>query len=98
MHYLGRDAFLEAEPPEFVPAMTDLLHGDGYVFARRYATSGSELAAWWVFDPDGVWLGALDLPADMTVWELGPDHVLGKITDALGVERVVVHGVAPANP
>lgn len=40
-----------------------------------------------IFDADGAWLGAVELPPRFTVFEIGEDYVLGKFTDALDVEH-----------
>ncbi|MFV1989075.1 MAG: hypothetical protein ACC682_17520, partial [Gemmatimonadota bacterium] len=86
-----REAFLQAENPEFVPRIAALLSSDGHLFARRYPMPGEDVAQWQVLDPSGVWLGTIATPAGLRVWQIGPDFVLGKLTDDLGVERVVVY-------
>jgi hypothetical protein len=95
-----REAFLEAESPVFVPPVTALLVGDGHLFARRYPMPGEDVAEWRVLDSSGVWMGTIAMPEGLLVWQIGRDFVLGKLTDDLGVERVVVYelfrdGVAP---
>lgn len=48
-------------------------------------------SAWEVFDPDGVWLGAVELPPRFVVQEIGADYVAGVALDALEVETVRVY-------
>jgi len=47
---------------------------------RRPATT------WFVFDPDGRWLGRVDTPAGLHVVEIGPDYVLGIQRTSTGTE------------
>jgi hypothetical protein len=46
-----------------------------------------------VFDPDGRWLGDLDLPRGLRVDEIGADYIAGVERDTLGVEYVKVYRV-----
>lgn len=43
------------------------------------------------FSQDGRFLGRLNLPADVTVDEVGADYVLGSIEDALGEQSIVLY-------
>lgn len=43
---------------------------------------------WEVFDPDGVWLGTVETPAGLQIYEIGGNYLLGRWTDELGVEYV----------
>jgi hypothetical protein len=43
---------------------------------------------WIVFDSDGRWLGAVEVPPNGRVSEIGADYVLGVWRDELDVERV----------
>lgn len=51
---------------------------------------------WSVFDSTGVWLGAVELPPGLQVYEIGADYVLGKVEDELDVEHVVVYQLVKA--
>ena len=44
-----------------------------------------------VFSPNGRWLGDIELPANLVVYEAGADYLLGVSKDAEGVESVVLH-------
>ena len=46
-----------------------------------------------VFRPDGVYLGAVKLPADLRITEIGPDYVLGIVTDEMDVQYVWMYGL-----
>jgi hypothetical protein len=42
----------------------------------------AEPSSWSVFDPEGVWLGDVELPAGFAPIEIGADYVLGFGRDA----------------
>jgi hypothetical protein len=55
-----------------------------------------------VFDPDGAWLGYVDIPDglpelriayDMQLMEIGSDYLLGVWIDEFGVEQVRLHRI-----
>ena len=48
---------------------------------------------WMVFDADGVALGFIETPDGLSVFEIGADYLLGRVTDDMGVESVQVWGV-----
>jgi hypothetical protein len=41
-----------------------------------------------VFDPEGVWLGTVEVPPGLRIYEIGPDYMLGRWDDELGVEHI----------
>ena len=43
---------------------------------------------WRVMDPEGLWLGTLDLPDGFQLHSVGDDHLLGVWKDAAGVEFI----------
>lgn len=49
---------------------------------------------WWVFAPDGEWLGSVTTPPGLRVEVVTTDAVWGVHTDALGVETVRRHALA----
>lgn len=51
-------------------------------------------STWEVFDPDGVWLGAVELPPRFIVQEVGADYVVGVALDALEVESIRVYDLS----
>ncbi len=85
--------------PEHHPAFTAiLLDRVGHLWVQRTDPNAGEdpvtLAApggWWdVFDPEGVWLGGVEMPPGFVVSEIGDDYVAGVWRDALDVEFVRV--------
>ncbi len=76
--------------PAAFPAYTALLTDRvGNVWARRFSVPGSDQNRWGVFDPDGRFLGHVALPNGLEPFEIGADYVLGKVQDALYVERLL---------
>ncbi len=86
--------------PTHLPAF-EWLHADaeGNVWARhrRYgaddATASAGAYEYIVFGADGRHLGTIELPAGLEVYQIGPDFVLGKVRDELGVDYVQLYGI-----
>ncbi len=86
-HFYAQDLPL----PDSVPALQALLVDEqGNVWAERYRLPWDSETRWDVIDPGGRWLGSVTLPARFQPFEIGPDYVLGRRVDALGVERLVM--------
>jgi hypothetical protein len=74
--------------PKSKPAYTALkVDRIGNLWARLWAND-DEAAAWDVFDPNGDYLGAIDVPPDLDVIEIGEDYLLARYTRVFGVEEV----------
>ena len=98
----------EAEPhPAEKPAYSSLLVDElGFFWVRRYDvardnfwtgrgyTGTGGAGEWWVFDPDGVWLGSVDVPEALDVNSIGADWVMGVERDDYDVPQVVVYALA----
>jgi len=82
--------FSEMEYPEFLPPYLRIeADTEGNLWIQPYTLPG-ETPAWDVFDGDtGDFLGSVDLPEDLTLFQVGADYVLGKTVGDLGVQRVV---------
>lgn len=77
--------------PELTPAASELkVDRQGFVWIERYKMPWDEGNPWDVFAPTGEWLGWVDLPPGLRVFDIGEDYVLGRTLDDLGVERVQV--------
>lgn len=50
-------------------------------------------ARWSVFDPQGVWLGEVEIPEKMQILEIGSDYLIGLFRDDLDVEYVRVYSI-----
>lgn len=79
--------------PAFGPVRGDAL---GYLWVADFKRPGddSSLTTWTVFDPEGVALGYVETPAQLEVYEIGADYVLGKTMDDLDTEHVQAWGLA----
>ena len=78
--------------PEMRPAYSDLqIDSEGFVWVARYWSRrrhADDPVLWYVFDPNGAWLGGLTTPARFSVLEIGVDYVLGTRRDEYDVEGV----------
>lgn len=59
-----------------------------YLWVEDYQLPDEPVPAWTVFDSEGRVVGLMELPPDLTIFEIGEDYVLGLQTDDLGIERV----------
>jgi hypothetical protein len=86
-----RELVAQLPGPESRPAYAELIvDSEGYLWAGGYQSRRNyrEPRAWEVFAPGGQWMGTLTTPAGFTVFEIGPDYLLGVWSDALDVEHV----------
>lgn len=75
--------------PEAFPAFEGVLADAlGFLWVEDYRLPGEPSPAWTVFDPEGRVLGLVELPPALTVFEIGEDYVLGRVSDELGIEYV----------
>lgn len=91
--------------PEHHPAFERLVVArTGHVWTERPDPDNPKTRAGWhslrdapttwdVFDPDGVWLGSVELPPRFMAYEFGGDHVAGVWKDELDVEFVRVYAL-----
>jgi hypothetical protein len=87
----GRRARLARIPrPDRFPASGAVeVDPAGRIWLQEYVRADTfDPQLWSVFDPEGRWLGQVSLTAGIEVFEIGEDHILGVITDPLGVERM----------
>lgn len=71
--------------PAFSRVMTD---SRGYLWVEDYRLPGEPVPAWTVFDAEGRVQGLMDIPTGLSVFEIGEDYILGRVTDDLEIERV----------
>ena len=82
--------------PRHEPAFDQLLaEPGGTLWARRFRSDplSREPQTWDVFDPDGIYLGAVSTPGALTVLAIRDGLLAGVHRDELGVEYVSVHRV-----
>lgn len=96
---VGWNRYLQETPfPDRMPAYSRLLvDAPGNLWVERYRPPWEDESSWFVFDERGVWLGELATPPDLSVFEVGADHVLGIERDALGVPFVVMYPLVRDN-
>lgn len=83
---------------DLAPAFLQLLvDAEERLWVRDFTYPGTP-QRWMVFDRDGVWLGAVESPADPTVLEIGSDYMLARHSDALGVHSVRLYPLSRAVP
>ena len=68
-----------------------LTGADGLLWVRRSRVPGSPAYVWLGFDQTGEWAAQLEVPRDWRVFEIGDAHILARVSDALGVETVIMH-------
>ncbi|WP_425153645.1 hypothetical protein [Candidatus Palauibacter sp.] len=71
--------------PAFGRVLTD---SRGYLWVEDYQLPGEPVPPWTVFDPEGRVQGFMELPSDLSIFEIGEDYVLGRVSDDVGIERV----------
>ena len=75
--------------PDTFPAHESfVLDVDENLWVQHFPRPGEARNRWSVFDPTGVWLGELSLPASLRVTDIGADYVLGVYRDEFGQESV----------
>jgi len=81
--------------PDRMPAMSRILaDAEDNLWVRTYRPpyeSGPK--RWRVFGPDGARRATVEMPAEFTPYQIGPDRVVGKWENDLGVNFVRVYGL-----
>ncbi|HEX8695324.1 MAG TPA: hypothetical protein VF746_23130 [Longimicrobium sp.] len=69
-----------------------LVDAEGSLWVLETKADDDPRFRWSVFDPDGVWLGTVEVPAGFRVLEVGADYVLGvRQAPDTGIEEVRVY-------
>lgn len=78
--------------PERYPAYSDLLLDPlGYIWVERFVLPWETERRWGIFDPDGVFLGHIHVPANLQITDVTEDHLVGITRDALDIPRIQVY-------
>lgn len=89
-----RGIFARMSLPDALPAFQSLaVDRVGWYWAELFRLDDRDPSAWLVFDQEGRAHGVVELPEDLEVHEIGPDYVLGRWVDDLGVEYVRRYGL-----
>jgi hypothetical protein len=86
-----RDRFDEVTPSSLMPTHRTLAFdavGNLWVDNYRLPWDDETPRTWSVFATDGSWLGDVQMPQGLRVYEIGSDYVVGVETDTLEVEFV----------
>ena len=84
----------EAELPETKPAYSRIMVDPGdNLWVADYPSHGDEQSLWNVFDPEGRWLGTVEMPYGGFIHQIGEDFVLGIWVDELDVEQVRLYRI-----
>lgn len=87
--------FDEADHAETFPAFSALfIDRLGCLWVRQHPpveVDADTPVGWDIYDPDGIFLGELSLPASLRLHDAGEDYVLGVKYDEMGVERVQLY-------
>jgi hypothetical protein len=82
----------ESPRRETVPAFDRLIvDRKGNLWTRDFLVSDQDPPRWSVFDTEGRWLGTVQTPTGLEIYEIGSDWIVGKIRDELDVEYVRVY-------
>ena len=86
----GVEAMLRDMPyPERIPAIEDMVADAGRnLWVGEYVGPEAAQRTWSVFDPAGRLIAAVPMPADLWVYDIGEDYVLGRVRDELDVEHI----------
>lgn len=84
--------------PEFTALYDDVvIDAERRIWLHRYRLPGESGAEQWdVIDATGRWLGTATAPRGLEIFEVGAGHVVGRMRDSLGVERIVLQPVRAA--
>jgi hypothetical protein len=77
--------------PKEMPAYRDLkVDAGGNLWVEVYRALWEEEAPprWEIFDPEGIWLGTVETPVGLQIFEIGEDYLLGLRKGELDVQSV----------
>lgn len=80
--------------PDALPTFGQLLVDRmGHLWVREYHPPWEEATRWSVFSPEGEWLSDVEVPAGLTITDVGADYVLGRWSDELDVQYVRMYAL-----
>lgn len=89
-----REGYAAMPVGDAIPAFDPLrVSADGDVWVRAYPLPGDETHVWSVFAPGGEWLGEVETPASLEMYEVGTQFVVGRQLDELEVEHIVLYEI-----
>jgi hypothetical protein len=89
-----RSLYQDQPKPESRPAYARfLVDSEGFLWVQDFSYGG-DARSWAVFDPEGVWLGAVEFPDRFRPTQILEDQVVGVWRDELGVEYARIYELA----
>jgi len=89
-----RSMFDDRPAAQTMPAFRALaMDSEDNLWVEEYRRPGDDVPRWSVFDPEGRFLGVVTGPAGVSVMDIGADYLLGRVTDDMDVERVVMYAL-----
>lgn len=89
----GLRATMENQPlPDSMPAYGELRTDRGSnLWVAEWTRAPTLPRRWTVLDPEGAWLGEIEVPTGFRPHDIGDDWILGVETDEMDIEYVVVY-------
>lgn len=80
--------------PDRLPAYSRfIVDADKNLWVEHFSTPMETTSMWRVFDPAGILLGEVEVPAGVRIFQIGSDFILGVGRDEMDVEQVRVYGL-----
>lgn len=80
--------------PDSIPAYGRILvDSEGMLWISERFLPTTTPRSWAVIDPGAGAIATVEVPERFDVYEAGPDYLLGRLTDELGVQRVRMYGL-----
>jgi hypothetical protein len=95
----AREARLDSLPwPHAMPAYsTMMVDTEGNLWVADHRPFGVEQPVWNVFDSSYHLLGSVETPLSLTIFDIGPDYILGRWRDGSGMESIRVYRLEKPN-
>jgi hypothetical protein len=65
----------------------------GHLWVRQPAPVDAATRRWHVYDLTGTQIASVEVPAELEIYDVGPDYLLGRVRDSLGVEYLRRYGL-----
>ena len=82
----------ELEPEQRAPYGAFLVDTEGFLWVQDFAYEGAA-RTWAVFDPEGIWLGVVELPEGFQPTQILTDRMAGIWRDELEIEYARIYGL-----
>jgi hypothetical protein len=85
----ARRVYEQMDFPDYWPSFQSIrMDRLGWIWVELFRPPQDSTPRWMVFDSSGVARGTLESPPQLEVHDIGPDYILGRWLDSLGVEYV----------